>query len=102
MPRFWSEGAVFAMLGIAKEDKQLLLDGFKLILNEGHEVTPELIEVIYKKLKKAGAIDDWEPETEEGIMEVLPIWVKELERRVEDSNIVDAFLDDLSGGYNAN
>ena len=102
MPRFWSEGAVFAMLGIAKEDKQLLLDGFKLILNEGHEVTPELIEVIYKKLKKAGAISEHDPETEEGIMEVLPIWVKELERRVEDSNIVDAFLDDLSGGYNAN
>ena len=100
MPRFWSEGAVFAMLGIASEDKGLLLDGFKLILDEGHEMTPELVEVIYKKLKTAGAIDDWEPESEEGIMETLPIWIKELERRVEDGNIVDAFLDDISGEYN--
>jgi len=31
---------------------------------------------------------------------VLPIWIKELERRVEDSDIVDAFLDDISGEYN--
>jgi len=100
MPRFWSEGAVFAMLGIAGEDKQLLLDGFKLIMNEGHEMTPELIEVVYKKLKKAGAISEYDPETEEGIMEVLPIWIKELEQRVEDSNIVDTFLDEISGEYN--
>tara|TARA_R100001244_G_scaffold4456_2_gene5508 strand:+ start:178 stop:480 length:303 start_codon:yes stop_codon:yes gene_type:complete len=100
MPRFWSEGAVFAMLGIAGEDKQLLLDGFKLIMNEGHEMTPELIEVVYKKLKKAGAISEHDPETEEGIMEVLPIWIKELEQRVEDSNIVDTFLDEISGEYN--
>ena len=33
-------------------------------------------------------------------METLPIWIKELERRVEDGNIVDAFLDDISGEYN--
>ena len=99
MPKFWSEGAVFAMLGIAKEDKQLLLDGFKLIQDEDHEMTPELIKTIYKKLKKADAIDEWESETEEGILKVLPIWIKELEQRVKDSKIVNAFLDDMSGGY---
>ena len=33
-------------------------------------------------------------------MEVLPIWIKELEQRVEDSNIVDTFLDEISGEYN--
>ena len=100
MTRSWSEGSVLVMLGIAKEDKQLMLDGFKLILEKGDQITPELIEVIYKKLKKAGAIDLYDPETEEGLLKVIPTWITELEQRVEDSEIVNAFLDDLSGEYN--
>ena len=100
MTRLWSEGAVLVMLGIAMEDKQLMLDGFKLILEKGDQITPELIEVIYKKLKKAGAIDLYDPETEEGLLKVIPTWITELEQRVEDSEIVNAFLDDLSGEYN--
>ena len=77
-----------------------MLDGFKLILEKGDQITPELIEVIYKKLKKAGAIDLYDPETEEGLLKVIPTWITELEQRVEDSEIVNAFLDDLSGEYN--
>tara|TARA_R100000687_G_scaffold39737_1_gene32443 strand:+ start:277 stop:579 length:303 start_codon:yes stop_codon:yes gene_type:complete len=100
MTRLWSEGAVLVMLGIAMEDKQLMLDGFKLILENGDKMTPELMMVIYKKLKKAGVINEYEPETEEGILKVLPTWINELEHRVEDSKIVNAFLDDLSGEYN--
>jgi|TARA_R110001583_G_scaffold66684_1_gene191342 hypothetical protein len=100
MTRSWSEGSVLVMLGIAMEDKQLMLDGFKLILEKGDQITPELIEVIYKKLKKAGAIDLYDPETEEGLLKVIPTWITELEQRVEDSEIVNAFLDDLSGEYN--
>mgnify|MGYP003153537939 FL=1 len=100
MTRSWSEGSVLVMLGIAMEDKQLMLDGFKLILEKGDQITPELIEVIYKKLKKAGAIDLYDPETEEGLLKEIPTWITELEQRVEDSEIVNAFLDDLSGEYN--
>ena len=100
MTRSWSEGSVLVMLGIAMEDKQLMLDGFKLILEKGDQITPELIEVIYKKLKKAGAISEHDPETEEGLLKVIPTWITELEQRVEDSEIVNAFLDDLSGEYN--
>ena len=100
MTRSWSEGSVLVMLGIAMEDKQLMLDGFKLILEKGDQITPELIEVIYKKLKKAGAIDLYDPETEEALLKVIPTWITELEQRVEDSEIVNAFLDDISGEYN--
>jgi hypothetical protein len=100
MTRSWSEGSVLTMLGIAMEDKQLMLEGFKLILEKGDQMTPELIEVIYKKLKKAGAIDLYDPETEEGLLKVIPTWIAELEQRVEDSEIVNAFLDDISGEYN--
>ena len=100
MTRSWSEGSVLTMLGIAMEDKQLMLDGFKLILEKGDQITPELVEVMYKKLKKAGVIDAYEPETEEGLLEVIPTWINELEQRVEDSKIVNAFLNDISGEYN--
>ncbi len=54
----WSEGSVFAMLGIAMNDEELQLEGFKLIYHEGHRISPILKEVMYQELIEADVIPD--------------------------------------------
>ena len=82
----WSEGSVFAMLGIAMNDEELQLEGFKLIYHEGHRISPILKEIMYKKLIEADVI----PEAKRmGIGEselrwLMPGWMEELEEIIKN------------------
>ena len=68
----WSEGSVFAMLGMAMKDEALQLEGFQLIYNHGHLVEADLL-----------------PETRMGEGEselrwLMPRWMEELEETIKD------------------
>jgi len=92
----WSEGSVFVIVGIESQDKELMLEGFKLIHEDGHKLSPWLISTLHKRLKTAKAIDSHEPESEEQVLEYIPLCIRDLENRIEDSRIVEAFLTDIS------
>ena len=96
----WSEGSVFVILGIACEDKELMLDGFKLIHEDGHELAPALVSVIYSKLRVAKIVESYETESAEQLLEWIPSWINDLENRIDDSKAVEAFLTDISEDYN--
>lgn len=82
----WSEGSVFAMLGMAMKDEALQLEGFQLIYNHGHRISPILKEIMYKKLVEAdiipGGVRMGEGESE--LRWLMPRWMEELEETIKD------------------
>jgi len=95
----WSEGSVFVILGIACEDKELMLEGFKLIHENGHKMAPALMSILHKRLKAAKVIESYEPESEEQVLKWTASCINDLENRIEDSKAVEAFLADISEDY---
>jgi len=95
----WSEGSVFVILGIAYEDKELMLEGFKLIHENGHKMAPALMSILHKRLKAAKVIESYEPESEEQVLKWTASCINDLENRIEDSKAVEAFLADISEDY---
>ena len=92
----WSEGSVFIALGIAVESRELTLKGFKLIHEDGHRLAPDLISILHKRFKSAKVIGSDETESEEQILGLITACINDLENRIEDSKIVEAFLADIS------
>ena len=95
----WSEGSVFVILGIAYEDKELMLEGFKLIHENGHKMAPALMSMLHKRLKAAKVVESYETESEEQVLEWITSCINDLEDRIEDSKAVEAFLTDISENY---
>ena len=95
----WSEGSVFVILGIACEDKELMLEGFKLIHDNGHKMAPALMSILHKRLKAAKVIESYEPESEEQVLKWTASCINDLENSIEDSKAVEAFLADISEDY---
>ena len=95
----WSEGSVFVIVGMGSQDKELMLKGFKLIHEDGHKLSPWLISILHGRLKTSKAIDSDETESEERVLEYIPLCISELENRIEDSRIVEAFLGDISNDH---
>ena len=92
----WSEGSVFVMIGMESQDKELMLEGFKLIHEDGHKLGPWLTSVLHKRFKAAKVIGPHETESEEQVLEWIPSCIRVIESRIEDSRIVEAFLTDIS------
>ena len=92
----WSEGSVFVIVGLESQDKELLLEGFKLIHEDGHKLSPWLISILHERLKTAKVIDSHEPESEEQVLKWTASCINDLENRIEDSKVVEAFLADIS------
>lgn len=95
----WSEGSVFVMLGIAYEDKELMLEGFKLIHENGHKMAPALMSMLHKRLKAAEVVGPYESESEEQVLRWITPCINDLGNRIEDSKAVEAFLADISEDY---
>jgi len=95
----WSEGSVFVALGIAVEDKELTLKGFKLIHEDGHKLAPALVSILHKRFKVAKVIGSDETESEGQVLDLIAACINDLENRVEDSKVVEAFLADISKDY---
>jgi hypothetical protein len=95
----WSEGSVFVILGIACEDNKLMLEGFKLIHENGHKMAPALMSMLHKRLKAAKVVESYETESEEQVLEWITSCINDLEDRIEDSKAVEAFLTDISENY---
>jgi len=94
----WSEGSVFAMLGMVSGDEALQLEGFQLIYNEGHRISPVLREIMYKKLVEADVL----PETRMGEGEselrwLMPGWMEQLEDSIKDQRrgAIEGLLTDI-------
>ena len=93
----WSEGSVFVVLGIACEDKELMLKGFKLILEDSHKLAPALVSLLHERFKAAKVMELDETESkEQQILELIAASIGDLENRIEDSKVVEAFLADIS------
>ena len=93
----WSEGSVFVVLGMAVENKKLTLKGFKLIREDGHKLAPALVSILHERLKAAEVVELDETESkEQQILGVITSCINDLEKRIEDSKIVEAFLTDIS------
>ena len=92
----WSEGSVFVALGIACQDKELMLKGFKLIHEDGHKMAPALVSILHGRFKAIKVVKSDETESEEQVLELIPSCIHDLENRIEDSKIVEAFLADIS------
>ena len=93
----WSEGSVFVVLGMAVENKKLMLKGFKLIHEDGHKLVPALVSILHERLKAAEVVELDETESkEQQILGVITSCINDLEKRIEDSKIVEAFLTDIS------
>ena len=95
----WSEGSVFVILGIAYEDKELMLEGFKLIHENGHKMAPALVSMLHRRLKAAKVIESHETESEEQVLRWTASCINDLENSIEDSKAVEAFLADISEDY---
>ena len=95
----WSEGSVFVILGIACEDNKLMLEGFKLIHENGHKMAPALMSMLHERLKAAEVVGPYETESEEQVLEWITSCINDLEDRIEDSKAVEAFLTDISEDY---
>ena len=94
----WSEGSVFAMLGMAMKNEELQLDGFKLIYHENHRISPMLKEIMYQKLVEADVL----PETRMGEGEselrwLMPGWMEQLEDSIKDQpkGAIEGLLTDI-------
>ena len=92
----WSEGSVLVILGIACENDKLMLEGFKLIHENGHKMAPALVSMLHKRLKEAKVVESYETESEEQVLKWTALCINDLENRIEDSKIVEAFLADIS------
>ena len=95
----WSEGSVFVVLGMACEDKELMLEGFKLIHENGHKLAPVLVSILHRRLKTAKVVESDEPESEEEVLRWITTCINDLESRIEESKVVEAFLADISEDY---
>jgi len=95
----WSEGSVFVVLGIACDDKELMLEGFKLIHENGHKLAPALMSMLHRRLKAAKVVESDEPESEEEVLRWMTACINDLENRIEESKVVEAFLADISEDY---
>ena len=95
----WSEGSVFVMLGIAYEDKELMLEGFKLIHENGHKMAPALMSMLHERLKAAEVVGPYETESEEQVLKWTASCINDLENKIEDSKAVEAFLANISEDY---
>ena len=82
----WSEGSVFAMLGMAMKNEALQLEGFQLIYHEGHRISPMLKEIMYQKLVEADIIPDAKRMGigENELRWLMPGWMEELEETIKD------------------
>ena len=82
----WSEGSVFAMLGMAMKNEALQLEGFQLIYNQGHRISPMLKEIMYNKLIEADIIPDAKRMGigESELRWLMPGWMEELEETIKD------------------
>ena len=82
----WSEGSVFAMLGMAMNDEAMQFEGFKLIYHEGHRISPMLKEIMYQKLIEADVIPDVKRMGigESELRWLMPGWMEELEETIKD------------------
>ena len=82
----WSEGSVFAMLGMAMGNEELQLEGFQLIYNQGHRISPMLKEIMYNKLIEADIIPDAKRMGigESELRWLMPGWMEELEETIKD------------------
>jgi len=101
----WSEGSVFVALGIACQDKELMLKGFKLIHEDGHTLAPALMSILHGRFKVIKVVESHETENEEQVLKliapsypdvIVKFSINDLENRIEDSKIVEAFLADIS------
>ena len=92
----WSEGSVFILLGVESRDKELMLEGFRMIREDGHKLAPALISLLHGRLKAAKLIGSHETESEEQVLGWVASYIRGLENMVEDSKIVEAFLTDIS------
>ena len=95
----WSEGSVLVILGIACENNKLMLEGFKLIHENGHKMAPALVSMLHKRLKAAKVVESHETESKEQVLEWITSCINDLENRIEDSKVVEAFLADISKDY---
>ena len=95
----WSEGSVFVILGIACEDNKLMLEGFKLIHENGHKMAPALVSMLHKRLKAAKVVESYETESEEQVLKWTASCINDLENKIEDSKAVEAFLANISEDY---
>tara|TARA_B100001105_G_C22063393_1_gene303344 strand:- start:232 stop:411 length:180 start_codon:yes stop_codon:yes gene_type:complete len=55
-----------------------------------------LISILHKRFKAAKVIGSDETESEEQILGLIAACINDLENRIEDSEIVEAFLADIS------
>ena len=92
----WSEGSVFVALGIACQDKELMLKGFKLIHEDGHQLAPALMSILHGRFKAIKVVESHETENEEQVLKLIAPCINDLENRIKDSKIVEAFLADIS------
>ena len=92
----WSEGSVFVALGIGCQDKELILKGFKLIHEDGHKLAPALMSILHGRFKAIKVVESHETENEEQVLKLIAPCINDLENRIEDSKIVEAFLADIS------
>ena len=95
----WSEGSVLVLLGMTSQDKDLMLQGFKLIHEDGHKLAPDLISTLHRSFKAAKVMGSHETESEEQILKCMASCINDLENKVEDSKIVEAFLADIAKDY---
>ena len=94
----WSEGSVLVILGIACENNKLMLKGFKLIHEDGHELAPKLMSLLHERFEAAKVIESHDLDPEEQVLELIPLGILDLENRIEDSKVVEAFLAEISKG----
>ena len=92
----WSEGSLFVLLGIQSQNKELMLKGFKLIHEDRHKLAPTLMSILHERLKEANLVGPHEIESEEQVLGWMVSYINGIERCIEDSEIVEAFLADIS------
>ena len=95
--RTWSEGSVLVIVGMTTGSDHLLHTGFTLILDDGHTMEPELIELIYKKLLESDIIEDPGHRDEQYLKDLIPEWLNDLEESLKDerAQAIEALLASL-------
>ena len=102
----WSEGSVFVIVGITTANDKLLHDGLVMI-DEGQTMAPVLVSLIFRKLVACDHIDSakWadsvaNDDTEQHLRELIPEWIAELEKDLQDgrTQAIEDLLDSLPIG----
>ena len=96
----WSKGSVTILLGCASDDSRLVLQGLKMIHEQGHEMAAPLVTILDKTLRQDGIIEPYQPESKERILDLIPDWIEAFEEVVEDGRAVDALLAEISKNHN--